>query len=63
MEKDILKSYRVLDVSLPEQLLIIRKPRARYPVVTFCHVFGVHHCSYKYWKNRSEKPDGRRTVL
>jgi len=26
-------------------------------------VFGVHRSSYKYWKNRPEKPDGRRTVL
>ncbi len=27
------------------------------------HVFGVHRSSYKYWKNRPEKPDGRRAVL
>ncbi|AMJ72277.1 transposase [Enterobacter cloacae] len=37
--------------------------RARYPVATLCHVFGVHRSSYKYWKNRPEKPDGRRAVL
>lgn len=36
---------------------------ARYPVVTLCHVFAVHRSSYKYWKNRPEKPDGRWTVL
>ncbi|MCQ8986380.1 IS3 family transposase, partial [Escherichia albertii] len=34
-----------------------------YPVVTLCHVFGVHRSSYRYWKNRPEKPDGRRAVL
>ncbi len=27
------------------------------------HVFGVHRSSYRYWKNRPEKPDGRRAVL
>ena len=32
-------------------------------MATLCHVFGVHRSSYKYWKNRPEKPDGRRTVL
>lgn len=32
-------------------------------MVTLCHVFGVHRSSYKYWKNRPEKPDGRRAVL
>lgn len=32
-------------------------------MVTLCHVFGVHRSSYKYWKNRSGKPDGRRAVL
>jgi putative transposase len=32
-------------------------------VATLCHVFGVHRSSYKYWKNRPEKPDGRRAVL
>ncbi|WP_157846055.1 transposase, partial [Escherichia coli] len=42
---------------------IIGKLRARYPVATLCHVFGVHRSSYKYWKNRPEKPDGRRAVL
>jgi putative transposase len=26
-------------------------------------VFGVHRSSYKYRKNRLEKPDGRRAVL
>jgi len=35
----------------------------RYPVVTLCHVFRVNRSSYKYWKNRSGKPDGRRAVL
>ncbi|EJL11810.1 putative transposase [Shigella sonnei str. Moseley] len=24
---------------------------------------GVHRSSYRYWKNRPEKPDGRRAVL
>ncbi|EHU9198965.1 IS3 family transposase, partial [Escherichia coli] len=52
-----------LDVRLPEQFSIIGKLRAHYPVVTLCHVFGVHRSSYRYWKNRPEKPDGRRTVL
>lgn len=28
-----------------------------------CHVFGLHRSSYRYWKNRPEKPDGRRAVL
>ncbi|EOJ6176571.1 IS110 family transposase, partial [Escherichia coli] len=37
--------------------------RAHYPVVTLCHVFGVHRSSYRYWKNRPEKPDCRRAVL
>ena len=32
-------------------------------MATLCHVFGVHRNSYKYWKNRPEKPDGRRTAL
>lgn len=32
-------------------------------MVTHCHVFGVHRSSYRYWKNRPEKPDGRRAVL
>ena len=32
-------------------------------MVTLCHVFGVHRSSYRYWKNRPEKPDGRRAVL
>ncbi|HCX7732696.1 TPA: IS3 family transposase, partial [Escherichia coli] len=50
-------------VRLPEQFSIMGKLRARYPVVTLCHVFGVHRSSYKYWKNRPEKPDGRRVVL
>ncbi|EOV3997190.1 IS110 family transposase, partial [Escherichia coli] len=30
---------------------------------TLCHVFGVHRSSYRYWKNRPEKPDCRRAVL
>lgn len=32
-------------------------------MVTLCHVFGVHRSSYKCWKNRPEKPDGRWAVL
>ncbi len=32
-------------------------------MVSLCHVFGVHRSSYKYRKNRLEKPDGRRAVL
>ena len=32
-------------------------------MVTLCHVFRVHRSSYRYWKNRPEKPDGRRAVL
>ncbi|CAU99287.1 putative transposase [Escherichia coli 55989] len=32
-------------------------------MVTLCHVFGVHRSSYRYWKNRPEKPDCRRAVL
>ncbi|EGK39614.1 putative transposase [Shigella flexneri K-304] len=32
-------------------------------MVTLCHVFGVHRSSYRCWKNRPEKPDGRRAVL
>ncbi|EON0574067.1 IS110 family transposase, partial [Escherichia coli] len=48
---------------LPEQFSIIGKLRAHYPVVTLCHVFGVHRSSYRYWKNRPEKPDCRRAVL
>ncbi|EAS0547739.1 IS3 family transposase [Salmonella enterica] len=64
MENEIFKKgYRALDVRHPEQFSIIGKLRARYPVVTLCHVFGVHRSSYKYWKNRPEKPDGRRAVL
>ncbi|EPC0646118.1 IS110 family transposase [Escherichia coli] len=42
---------------------MIGKLRAHYPVVTLCHVFGVHRSSYRYWKNRPEKPDCRRAVL
>ncbi|EGO4144285.1 IS3 family transposase, partial [Escherichia coli] len=61
-ERDILKKA-ALDIRLPEQFSIIGKLRARYPVATLCHVFGVHRSSYKYWKNRPEKPDGRRAVL
>ncbi|EFG1054098.1 transposase, partial [Escherichia coli] len=63
MENEILKSYRAFDVRLPEQFSIIGKLRAHYPVATLCHVFGTHRSSYRYWKNRPEKPDGRRTVL
>jgi len=62
-KRNIKKFYRALDVRLPEQFSIIGKLRARYPVVTLCHVFGVHRSSYKYWKNRPETPDGRRAVL
>ncbi|WP_435302325.1 IS3 family transposase [Escherichia coli] len=61
-ERDILKKA-ALDVRLPEQFSIIGKLRAHYPVVTLCHVFGVHRSSYRYWKNRPEKPDCRRAVL
>ena len=61
-ERDILKKA-ALDVRLPEQFSIIGKLRAHYSVVTLCHVFGVHRSSYRYWKNRPEKPDGRRAVL
>ncbi|EHJ4102722.1 hypothetical protein JVU10_003764 [Escherichia fergusonii] len=32
-------------------------------MVTLCHVFRVHRSSYKYWENRSGKPDGRQAVL
>ncbi|WNE49445.1 IS3-like element IS911 family transposase [Shigella flexneri] len=64
MENEIFKKgYRALDVRLPEQFSIIGKLRAHYPVVTLCHVFGGHRSSYRYWKNRPEKPDGRRAVL
>jgi len=51
-------SERALDVRLPEQFSLIGKLRAQYPVVTLCHVFGVHRSSYKYWKNRPETPGG-----
>ncbi|EAB8293357.1 IS3 family transposase [Salmonella enterica subsp. enterica] len=64
MENDIFKKgYRALDVRLPEQFSLIGKLRAQYPVVTLCHVFGVHRSSYKYWEKSPEKPDGRRAVL
>ncbi|HDG1683961.1 TPA: IS3 family transposase [Kluyvera ascorbata] len=64
MENDIFKKgYRALDVRLPEQFSLIGKLRAQYPVVTLCHVFGVHRSSYKYWEKSAEKPDGRRAVL
>ncbi|WP_146704276.1 transposase, partial [Shigella flexneri] len=46
MENEIL-GYRALDVRLPEQFSIIGKLRAHYPVVTLCHVFGVHRSSYR----------------
>ncbi|VCX69141.1 Putative transposase (identified by ISEscan HMM) [Klebsiella quasipneumoniae] len=60
MENEILKGYRALDVRLPEQFSIIGKLRARYPVATLCHVFGVHRSSYKYWKTvlKSQTADG-----
>ncbi len=54
---------RALDARLPEQFSLIRKLRAQYPVVTLCHVFGVHRSCYKYWGKSPEKPDGRRAVL
>ncbi len=63
MENEILKKATHSDVRLPEQFSIIGKLRAHYPVATLCHVFGVHRSSYRYWKNRPEKPDGRRAVL
>ncbi|ECL4810275.1 IS3 family transposase [Salmonella enterica] len=64
MENDIFKKgYRALDVRLPEQFSLIGKLRAQYPVVTLCHVFGVHRSNYKYWEKSPEKPGGRRAVL
>ncbi|WP_241324225.1 IS3 family transposase [Citrobacter freundii] len=64
MENDIFKKgYRALDVRLPEQFSLIGKLRAQYPVVTLCHVFGVHRSSYKYWEKSAEKPDCWRAVL
>ncbi|UDN36961.1 IS3 family transposase [Proteus sp. NMG38-2] len=64
MENEIFKKgYRALDVRLPEQFTLIGKLRARYPVTTLCHVFGVHRSSYKYWNARPIQPDRRRTVL
>ena len=45
------------------QFSLIGKLRAQYPVVTLCHVFGVHRSSYKYWGKSPEKPDCRRAVL
>ncbi|EAM2971193.1 IS3 family transposase [Salmonella enterica] len=64
MENDIFKKgYRALDVRLPEQFSLIGKLRAQYPVVTLCHVFGVHRSNYKYWEKSPEKLDGRRAVL
>ncbi|MBF7997873.1 IS3 family transposase [Rahnella laticis] len=64
MENEIFKKgYRALDVRLPEQFSLVGKLRARYPVATLCHVFGVHRSSYKYWQSRPENPDGRRAVL
>ncbi|MBL1881201.1 IS3 family transposase, partial [Klebsiella pneumoniae] len=57
------KGYCALDVRFPEQLSIIGKLRAHYPVATLCHVFGVHRSSYKYRKNRPDKPDSRLAVL
>ena len=32
-------------------------------MATLCHVFGVHRSSYKYWRNRSTKPDPGRIAL
>ncbi|HEJ7510045.1 TPA: IS3 family transposase [Klebsiella oxytoca] len=64
MENEIFKKgYRALDVRLPEQFSLIGKLRARYPVATLCHVFGVHRSSYKYWKCRPDKPDRKHTEL
>jgi hypothetical protein len=51
-QSDSFAKYAALDVGLPEQFSIIGKLRARYPVATLCHVFGVHRSSYKYWKDR-----------
>lgn len=62
-KRKIKKGYHALDVGVPEQFSIIGKLRMRYPVATLCHVFRVNRSSYKYWKNRSGKPDGRRAVL
>lgn len=63
MESGILKRNRDLDIRVPEQIPIIGKLRAHYPVVT--HQPDVRGPSqhYRYWKNRPEKPEGRRAVL
>jgi putative transposase len=53
-KRHIKKGYRALDVRLPEQFSLIGKLRAQYPVVTLCHVFGVHRSSYKYWVKTPE---------
>ena len=61
MENEILKKATALLMSdSPEQFSIIGKLRARYPVATLCHVFGVHRSSYKYWKTvlKSQTADG-----
>ncbi|EJF7711584.1 IS3 family transposase [Providencia rettgeri] len=64
MENEIFKKgYRALDVRLPEQVSVIGKLRAHYPVATLCCVFGVYRSSYRYRENRPDNPDGRRAVL
>lgn len=62
-KRNIKKGYRALDVRHPEQFTLIGKLRARYPVTTLCHVFGVHRSNYKYWNVRLVQPDRRRTKL
>jgi putative transposase len=61
MENEILKKATALLMSDSEQFSIIGK--LRRVILYSRHVFGVHRSSYKYWKNRPEKPDGRRAVL
>ncbi|OSE56312.1 hypothetical protein R515_17955 [Salmonella enterica subsp. arizonae serovar 41:z4,z23:-] len=47
------EGYRAPDVRLPEQFSLTGKLRVQYPEVILCHVCGVHHSSYKCWKNAS----------
>ncbi len=63
MDSGILKRYRDLDIRVPEQIPIIGKLRAHYPVVTHLPDVRAHRSSYRYWKNRPEKSKGRRAVL
>ena len=46
-------------MSTPEQFSIIGETQAHYPVVTLCHVFGVHRSSYE-WKTglKNQTADG-----